>query len=92
MTGERRSPQTSFAGPFVIVEALAATVRTISHAEGLLEQEQIPLEHACVSCALREDILPTLERLAQDGRWDSIVAGLPVATEAAPDISSMTPA
>jgi G3E family GTPase len=56
--------------------------RTVSHAEGLLEQEQIPLEHACVSCALREDILPTLERLARDGRWDSIVAGLPVATEA----------
>jgi putative integral membrane protein (TIGR02587 family) len=37
VTGERRSPQTSFAGPFVIVEAVAATVRTISHAESLRE-------------------------------------------------------
>lgn len=57
--------------------------RTVSDAGGVLEQEQIPLEHACVSCALREDILPTLERLARDDRWSSIVAGLPVATEAA---------
>ena len=56
--------------------------RTVSHAGGLLEQEHIPLEHACVSCALREDIVPTLERLARDGRWDTIVTGLPVGTEA----------
>lgn len=56
--------------------------RTVSDAHGVLEQEHIPLEHACVSCALREDILPTLERLARDDRWSSIVAGLPIATEA----------
>ncbi len=57
--------------------------RTVSDASGVLEQERIPLEHACVSCALREDIMPTLERLARDERWSSIVAGLPTATEAA---------
>lgn len=56
--------------------------RTVSHAGGILEQEETPLEHACVSCALREDILPTLERLARDERWSTIVAGLPVGTEA----------
>jgi G3E family GTPase len=56
--------------------------RTVSDVSGVLEQEHIQLEHACVSCALREDILPTLERLARDDRWSSIVAGLPTATEA----------
>lgn len=56
--------------------------RTVSDATGVLEREHVQLEHACVSCALREDILPTLERLGRDGRWSSIVAGLPIGTEA----------
>jgi G3E family GTPase len=57
--------------------------RTVSDADGVLEREHIQLEHACVSCALREDILPTLERLARDDRWGTILSGLPTATEAA---------
>jgi G3E family GTPase len=56
--------------------------RTVTDMSGVLEHEQIQLEHACVSCALREDILPTLERLARDERWGTIVAGLPTSTEA----------
>lgn len=56
--------------------------RTVSDATGVLEQEQFQLEHACVSCALREDIIPTLQRLARDDRWSAIVSGLPTATEA----------
>ena len=56
--------------------------RVVSDAGGVLEVEHVPLEHACVSCALREDIVPTLERLARDGRWSTIVSGLPTATEA----------
>lgn len=56
--------------------------RTVSDVTGIVEQEETQLEHACVSCALREDILPTLERLARDDRWSSIVSGLPAATEA----------
>lgn len=56
--------------------------RTVSHAGGILEREEIPLEHACVSCALREDILPTLARLARDRSWSTIIAALPTATEA----------
>jgi len=56
--------------------------RTVSDATGVIEREQVQLEHACVSCALREDIVPTLERLARDERWSNIVSGLPTATEA----------
>lgn len=56
--------------------------RIVSDATGVIEHEQVLLEHMCVSCALREDILPTLERLARDGRWSAIVAGLPTGAEA----------
>lgn len=56
--------------------------RTVSDVTGMVEQEEIQLEHACVSCAIREDILPTLERLARDDRWSTIVSGLPTGTEA----------
>lgn len=56
--------------------------RTVSDLTGVLEQHEITLEHACVSCAIREDVLPTLERLARDGRWPSIVVHLPVGGEA----------
>lgn len=57
--------------------------RTVSDMTGVVEQHETLLEHACVSCAIREDILPTLERLARSGRWRSIVAHLPVGAEAA---------
>lgn len=57
-------------------------VRTVSDLSGLLEREVVPLEHACASCAVREDVLPTLERLGALGRWGAIVAHLPVAADA----------
>ncbi|WP_203336081.1 CobW family GTP-binding protein [Nocardioides limicola] len=56
--------------------------RVVSDASGVIEHEEMLLEHACVTCALREDIVPTLERLAADGRWDSIIAHLPIGCEA----------
>ncbi|MBM7518043.1 GTP-binding protein [Nocardioides nitrophenolicus] len=56
--------------------------RTVSDLSGIVETHETLLEHACVTCAIREDILPTLERLARDGRWHSIVAHLPVGAEA----------
>lgn len=56
--------------------------RIVSDMVGVVERTHIDLDHACVSCALREDVMPTLERLADDGRWGSIIAHLPVAAEA----------
>lgn len=64
--------------------------RTVSDLTGVLESHETLLEHACVSCAIREDIVPTLERLARDGRWASIVAHLPVGAEAAHLCSVLT--
>ncbi|RLV54588.1 cobalamin biosynthesis protein CobW [Aeromicrobium phragmitis] len=56
--------------------------RIVADHTGILEREETDLDHACASCALREDILPTLARLADDGRWSSIVAHLPTSADA----------
>lgn len=56
--------------------------RVVSDVSGAVDRHQITLEHACITCALREDILPTLELLAGDGRWGTIVACLPIGAEA----------
>ncbi len=63
------------------VEAGTLT-RIVSDLGGIVERHEIDLAHACVSCAVREDIVPTLERLAASGRWRTIVARLPVSAEA----------
>ncbi len=56
--------------------------RVVSDATGALEREVVHLEHACVTCALREDVLPTIARLARDTRWDTVVSALPTGFEA----------
>lgn len=56
--------------------------RVVSDVTGVLEQVEMTLEHACVTCALREDVVPTLERLARTGRWRTVVCCLPSAAEA----------
>ena len=56
-------------------------VRTVSDADGIIERLEIDVEHACTSCATREDVVPTLERLAASGRWRTIIAQLPVTAE-----------
>ncbi len=58
-------------------------LRVVSDRTGELERELIPLEHASVTCAIREDVVPTIERLARDGRWGVVVACLPVGAPAA---------
>jgi G3E family GTPase len=56
-------------------------MRTVSDAAGVQERLEIDVEHACINCAIREDIIPTLERLAASGRWGAIIAQLPVTAE-----------
>lgn len=60
----------------------ANLTRTVSDASGVVEDETLALDHLCVGCALREDILPTIERLARQRRWESIIVHLPLSTEA----------
>ena len=56
--------------------------RLVSDIDGVVEHVHVDLDHACVGCALREDVMPTLERLADDGRWGTIIAHLPIASGA----------
>ncbi len=58
--------------------------RVVVGAAGVIEDTLVPLEHACVSCAIREDAIPTLERLSRDPRWDAVLLALPVAAEPLP--------
>ncbi|MBN0038908.1 GTP-binding protein [Cellulosimicrobium cellulans] len=63
--------------------------RVVVDATGVIEDEVVPLEHACLSCAVREDAVPTLRRLAADGRWDHVVLALPVAAESLPVVRAL---
>lgn len=64
--------------------------RVVMDATGVIEDVLLPLEHACLSCAVREDALPTLRRLAADGRWQAIVLALPVSAESLPVSRALT--
>lgn len=55
--------------------------RTVSDRTGLLERVEIDVDHACVSCAIRNDVVPTLDRLAASGLWGAIVAHLPITAD-----------
>jgi G3E family GTPase len=60
---------------------LGLVSRTLERADGVVEPGLLELAHGCVSCTLREDVLPTLVRLARDGRTSSVVLLLPEAVE-----------
>ena len=60
--------------------AAGTVVRTIRDASGILDAGEAPLVNDCACCALREDLVPELERLRDDGEpgaagvelWDSV--------------------
>src|SRR5690349_9166099 len=57
--------------------------RTVRTAAGVIERGRTELVHGCVSCTLREDVLPTLERLSRERPGSDIVLSLPPAIEPA---------
>ncbi|MCF4121578.1 GTP-binding protein [Antribacter sp. KLBMP9083] len=75
-----------------IVATEGALRRLVLDATGVLEDVTMPLEHACLSCAVREDALPTLARLTDDGRWTSALLALPVSAETLPAARALTSA
>ncbi|MFD7307532.1 GTP-binding protein [Promicromonospora sp. NPDC059942] len=64
--------------------------RVVLDATGVLEDVLVPLEHACLSCAVREDAVPTIARLACDGRWSHVLLALPISAEPLPAARSLT--
>ena len=63
--------------------------RVVSDVTGVLEDVELPIEHACLTCALREDLLPTLARLSALGRWSAALLAVPVAGEPVPVVRAL---
>ncbi|MEU3458021.1 GTP-binding protein [Micromonospora sp. NPDC006766] len=55
--------------------------RVVRDRDGLLEDEQVHLVHGCISCTLREDVLPTLVRLARHHPDRDLLLMLPEVVE-----------
>ena len=55
--------------------------RTVESAAAVLERDSVELVHGCVSCTLREDVLPTLVRLARGRPASDLLLVLPPAVE-----------
>lgn len=64
--------------------------RVVYELGGTIEDVIVPLEHSFLSCALREDILPTVVRLAASERWRAVVLALPVAAEPLPVVRALS--
>ncbi|MEV6377567.1 CobW family GTP-binding protein [Micromonospora musae] len=58
-----------------------AVQRIVRDGSGLLEDVRIELAHGCVSCTLREDVLPTLARLARTHPGRDLILMLPEVVE-----------
>ena len=65
--------------------------RLVTDLDGVVEDVVVPLDHACTSCAVREDAMPTLRRLAGERRWGQAVLALPVSAESLPIARTLAP-
>lgn len=66
--------------------------RVITDLSGILSDETRTLDHACVSCTVREDIVPTVAMLAASGRWNTIVLALPLTAAPGPVAAELSDA
>ncbi|GAB76835.1 GTPase, G3E family [Austwickia chelonae] len=69
----------------VTVDATQGEVRwVVSDLTGIAEQDHEDVAHPCLTCSIREALLPMLVRLASSGRWSSLIVVLPVAADPLP--------
>lgn len=66
-----------------------ALLRTVSDQTGVLERARVPLAHPCLTCALREEIVPTLLRVAAARPGVHAVVRLPLAADPAPVVRAI---
>lgn len=52
--------------------------RVVTDATGRLLDDRTPLGHACLSCSVREGIVPTLQLLLGQDRWRTLAVALPL--------------
>lgn len=55
--------------------------RTVRTADRILEEVRTDLVHGCVSCTLREDVIPTLVRMSRRHPGSDLILALPPAIE-----------
>lgn len=63
-------------------------IRRVACREGLQERVETQLEHGCLSCTVRLDLVPTIERLLELGE-KQVIIGLPPAVSAEAAISAL---
>jgi G3E family GTPase len=63
-------------------------IRRISSHSGRMERAETQLEHGCLSCTVRLDLVPTVERLLERGETHAII-GLPPAVSAEAAIGAL---
>lgn len=63
-------------------------IRRIFNGEGTVERGEATLEHGCLSCAVRLDLVPAVGRLLEKGHGQ-IIIGLPPAVPAAAAVSAL---
>lgn len=51
---------------------------TVADATGLVYREDFSLDHGCLSCTVREGLVPTLRWIAEQQRWRQVLVTLPV--------------
>ncbi len=59
-------------------------LRILSDRTGIVDRKLVELDHDCLSCTLRSDLVPTLELITDLSRWTAVILALPLATDPAP--------
>lgn len=63
--------------------------RVVSAVGGVVSDDLVDLDHPCLSCAAREDLVPTVSRLAETLRPRAIVVALPVTSDPVPPVRAL---
>lgn len=63
-------------------------IRRVSSTDGPMERDETQLEHGCLSCTVRLDLVPTIERLLERGETHVII-GLPPAVSSESAIGAL---
>lgn len=66
---------------YEVDENASALRRLVVAADGVIEDELVHLDHPCASCAMREDAVPTLARLAGTAGVAAVLLAPPLSAE-----------
>lgn len=66
------------------VDGAGEVRRVVTDVTGRLIDDRTPLGHGCFGCAVRENVVPTLQLLLDQGRWRHLVLALPLTAAPGP--------